>query len=57
MLLSYLRENEFITLSKFTRMARLRRFEAENILANLIVSDILDIEQTEKQTHFFLKPL
>jgi len=57
MLLSYLRENDYITLSKFTRIARLRRFEAENILANLIISEILGIEQTEKQTHFFLKPL
>lgn len=54
-LLSYLRENSFITLSKFSHIARLRRFEAEDILANLIVSNILEFEQTEKYTRFFLK--
>lgn len=56
-LLAYLRENPFITLSKFTRIARIRRFEAENILAALIASDVLEMKQSEKFTHYYLKKI
>lgn len=40
-LLAYLSENESITLSRFVRLAHLRYFEAENILARLIVSGVI----------------
>lgn len=53
-LLSYLQENKEITLSKFMKIARLRRFEAEDVLANMIVSGMLDIIQTERSTSYFL---
>lgn len=53
-LLSYLKENETITLSRFCKIAKLTRGEAEDILANLISLGILNIKFTEKQVYYSL---
>ncbi len=57
MLLTYLDENETITLSKFARIAFLPRFMAENILINLVALNIIEIVFTEKQTYYRTHPL
>jgi predicted HTH transcriptional regulator len=44
LLLEFLTQNETITISRFVKLARLRHFEAENILANLILSGVIHME-------------
>lgn len=54
LLLHYLHENAFITLSAFSRHAGIPRFLAEKILVNFILLDIINMDITEKQTYYRL---
>lgn len=54
LLLHYLQENAFITLSAFSRNAGIPHFLAEKILVNFILLDIITMDITEKQTYFRL---
>lgn len=54
LLLEYLSENERVTFSRFRRMARVSRKQAENILVKLVSLEILTIEFTEKLTFYKL---
>ncbi len=54
-LLSYLEENETISLNQFTRIAMIPRFKAEWILVDLILLDIIEIHLQEKGTYYSLK--
>ena len=55
-LLDYLKSNENITISKYCRMARLHLHQAEEILSNLIVLDVIDIRISEKEALYSLIP-
>jgi predicted HTH transcriptional regulator len=52
MLMSYLKENERISLSKFTKIARLGKEDAEKILINLLLLKVIQMEITEKGVYF-----
>jgi predicted HTH transcriptional regulator len=54
LLLTYLEENESITISKFCKIALIVRKEAENILVKLISLNIIKIVFTEKQVYYQL---
>ena len=54
-LLQYLEKNPTITLAKFSRMAKISRPKAENILVKFILLKTIDIIFTEKQTLYSLK--
>lgn len=54
-LLSFLNENENITLSKFTRIAQLTSKEAEKTLINLICLNVIDIKLSEKGAVYCLR--
>lgn len=54
-LLDYLQNNSHITLSKFTRIAKIPLKKAEEILVNLILPGILEMEFTEKSVYYLLK--
>ena len=54
LLLHYLQENNFITLSGFSKLAEIPRFLAEKILVNFILLDIISMDITEKQTYYRL---
>ncbi len=54
-LLSYLSENNEISLSKFMRISKLTRLNAENILINLLCLDVIGIKLTEKGALYSLK--
>jgi len=54
-LLEFLKNNPFITLKKFCRIARISKFRAEKIIVNLLVSDVLEIMMNEKMMWFRLK--
>lgn len=54
-LLEYLRNNPHITLSKFSRIAKISLRYAEEILVNLILPGILEMEITEKSVYYRLK--
>jgi predicted HTH transcriptional regulator len=56
-LIDYLKENEKITLTGFTRIARINRSNAEKILVKLILMKVIDVEITEKTLYFKLNPL
>lgn len=47
-LLDYLRKNDCISLSGFSKIADISRYRAENILVNFILLDIIKIAITEK---------
>lgn len=53
-LMHYLQENGFISLSGFSRIAGIPRFLAEKILLNFILLDIIRMDITEKQTYYRL---
>ena len=53
-LMHYLQENGFITLSGFSRLAGIPRFLAEKILLNFLLLDIIYMDITEKQTYYRL---
>lgn len=53
-LMDYLAENETITLSKFTRVAKTNLATAEKILVSLILMDVICMELTEKTVYYKL---
>ncbi len=53
-LIDFLTENENITLSRFMKMARTNRSQAEKILVNLILMDVIDVELTDKTAFYRL---
>jgi predicted HTH transcriptional regulator len=53
-LLQYLNEHPFITLSKFSRLANIPRYLAENVIVNLMIAGLVELGQNEKQTWFRL---
>ncbi len=53
-LMHFLLENEFITLSGFSKIAGIPRFMAEKILINFILLDIIRMDITDKQTYYRL---
>ncbi len=55
MLLEYLTENETITWSRFMKVARTSRLQAEKILVNMILLDVIEPDITEKGTSFRIK--
>jgi predicted HTH transcriptional regulator len=54
-LMDYLAEHGKITLSGFGKIARTSRRQAEKILTDLMLLNVIDIEQTEKTACFCLK--
>lgn len=54
-LLNYLKDNNHITLSAFSKKAKISRYRAETILVNFIVLKIIDIIFTEKLTYYKLR--
>jgi len=54
-LLHYLEKNPSITLAKFSRLAKISRPRAENILVKFILLKTIDIIFTDKQTFYSLK--
>jgi len=54
-LLDYLSENQYITFSRFRKIARISPFKAERILINLVVLNLVDIVFTETATYYTLK--
>ena len=55
MLLQYLEENPFITIGKFCKLAGIPRYLAENLLVNLLITNIIEMGQNEKMSWFRLK--
>lgn len=56
LLLSYLKENGFITFSKFRKMAGISSYRAESILANLIIFRTIIMNCSEKGFTYALNP-
>ncbi len=54
-LLEYLENNQYITLSKFTKLAGISRAAAENILIKFLLLKTISIIFTEKETLYSLK--
>lgn len=54
-LLDYLQNHPHITLSRFSRIAKIPLMLAEEILVNLILPGILEMEFTEKAVYYQLK--
>lgn len=55
LLLSYLKENPSISLSKFRKIGNLSKHKAENILVNFIALDIIEMNFTDKHVVYTLK--
>ncbi|MEF8984698.1 MAG: ATP-binding protein [Bacteroidales bacterium] len=55
LLLNYLSENDYITFSKFRKLARISPFKAERILINMVVLNLIDIVFTENRTFYKLR--
>jgi predicted HTH transcriptional regulator len=53
-LIDFLSENKQITLSKFMKIARTGRLQAENLLINLILMNIISMDITEKAVYYRL---
>jgi predicted HTH transcriptional regulator len=51
-LMAYLKENEKISLSRFTKIARIGKADGEKILVNLMLLKVIKIEITEKGVYF-----
>ena len=54
LLLNYLKTNDYITLSKFCRICKIRLPKAEEILSDLIVLEIIQIRFSEKGARYSL---
>jgi predicted HTH transcriptional regulator len=52
LLMTYLKENDRITLSKFTKIARIGKEDAEKILINLVLLKVIKMEITENGVFF-----
>ncbi|WMN05988.1 ATP-binding protein [Marivirga arenosa] len=57
LLLEYLGQNDFITVSKFQEISKLNRYKASRVLVNLVVSNILKINPSDKQDTFSMVPI
>jgi predicted HTH transcriptional regulator len=55
-LLAHLSEHQEITMSAFQRLAGINRWTAEKIIVNLLVIKVLDMELSENQCLYRLKP-
>jgi hypothetical protein len=55
-LLSYIGSHDSITVSRYIRLSQLPRREAEKIIVDLVLLDILIYEVSEKGTHFRFNP-
>lgn len=55
-LLNFLKDNEYITLTQFAKLAGISRYKAETVLVNFILLDIIDIVFTEKLICYKLSP-
>jgi predicted HTH transcriptional regulator len=53
-LMSYLNAHPFITLNKFSKLADIPRYKAENILVNMISAGLVEIGQNERYVWFRL---
>ncbi len=53
-LMRYLRENKTITVSAFSKHARIPRFLAEKIMVNFIMLDLIRMDLTEKGAYYSL---
>jgi predicted HTH transcriptional regulator len=53
-LIDFLTENERITLSRFIKVARTSRLQAERILVNMILMNVIAIELTDKAAFYRL---
>lgn len=53
-LLNYLKDQKYISLNKFSKLANIPKHKAEKILVDFIVIDIIEIIFTEKQTYYKL---
>jgi len=53
-LINFLSENKHITLSKFMKIAHAGRVQAENLLVNLILMNIISVDITEKAVYYKL---
>jgi predicted HTH transcriptional regulator len=56
LLLQYLGAHPFITLAKYCQIAGIARYQAENILVNLMLAELIEIHQNEKHVWFRLNP-
>ncbi|MFC2116736.1 PCI domain-containing protein, partial [Bacteroidota bacterium] len=56
MLLEYLASNSHISLSKFCRISKISRKQAEEILAKLIALEVIRIDLNEKGATYSLVP-
>jgi predicted HTH transcriptional regulator len=56
LLLKYLSENPFITLEKYCQLAKIPRYQAENVIVNLMIAKLIEIKQNEKHVWFRLRP-
>lgn len=54
LLLNYLKSNDYITLSKFCRICKIRLQQAEEILSDLIVLEVIQIRISEKGVRYSL---
>lgn len=55
LLLQYLEEHPFITIGKYCKLASIPRYLAENLIVNLMLTDIIEMGQNEKMSWFRLK--
>jgi predicted HTH transcriptional regulator len=53
-LIEFLQQNDFITFSKFLRVAQIPRRQAEDILSNFVIMDVIQMKTTKEGTIFFL---
>jgi len=53
-LIDFLLKNDFITFSKFMRIAVVTRRKAEEILSNFVIIDVIRMQTTKEGTFFFL---
>ena len=54
LLIDILQKNDFVTFSKFMRIAQVSRKKAEDILSNFIIMDVIQMKTTKEGTFFFL---
>lgn len=53
-LIEFLQLNDFITFSKFLRIAQISRRKAEDILSNFVIMDVIRMNTSKEGTIFFL---
>ncbi len=55
LLLNYLRDEEYVTIAKFCRLATIPYYTAQNIMVDFMLLKLIDIELSEKQTRYKLR--